>query len=90
MKKNRLYLVFTAVCIGFLLSGCAKAKEDRCDELYDDFINASTAFGTAPSEATCNDYKDAWHDYVSGCEAIPASVRAQYEDLLESMDCSIY
>jgi|WetSurMetagenome_2_1015567.scaffolds.fasta_scaffold282693_2 hypothetical protein len=89
MKKIKLFFAFGMVCAGFFLTSCAP-KADRCNELYDDVSAAITAFGSNPSEASCNDYKNSISDYYDGCAAIPASTRASLDAALESMDCSVY
>jgi hypothetical protein len=89
MKKFRLHMALGLVALGFIVASCAP-KADRCNELYDDVSAAITAFSSNPSEATCNDYKNAIGDYYDGCAAIPASTRASLDAAIESMDCTVY
>jgi hypothetical protein len=89
MKKFRLYILSAFALTAFIFSGCAP-KADRCNELYDGISVAITAFSSNPSEASCNDYKNAINDYYDGCGAISASTRASLDAALQSMDCTIY
>ncbi len=88
MKKFKIYLVLLAISTLFILSSCTKKKS--CTELESDISSAAAAFGTNPTQQTCEDYFDAIHDYYDGCETVPASVRASYDAWLNSVDCSIY
>ncbi len=90
MKRTRIYLVLTLLSLVFVFTSCKKESARSCEELSTDFNNAITAFGTNPSEATCNGYKDAWHDYVDGCTTLSPAIRAQYDDILDGMDCTTF
>ena len=88
MKKYRIYLVLVLLGTLFILTSCAKAREDRCAELLDDVSVAATAFGNSFTEETCNAYFEAIQDYYEGCDNIPASYKATYDDVLDNYDCS--
>jgi hypothetical protein len=89
MKKFKVYLVLALISMVFVFNSCNKVSEKNCDELSNNFTSASTAFGTNPSEATCNDYKAAWDDWMDGCP-VSAAYIDQFEALMESIDCTIY
>jgi hypothetical protein len=90
MKNNRIYLVLVLICTVFILTGCAKSKADKCEELLNDVSSAATAFGSDISEATCIDYYQAINDYFDGCDNVPSSTRSTYQSWLDTYDCSIY
>ena len=88
MKKLKLYLALFAISTLFILSACTKKKS--CDELATEVSDAATAFGLNPSQQTCEDYVDAIQNYYDGCSTVPASVRASYDQWLNSVDCTVY
>lgn len=77
----------------FLFSDCAKKTENKtndCEALADAAATASTAFVSNPTEATCQAYVQAIHDYYTGCDLIPDATKQAYDAWLASADCSFY
>jgi hypothetical protein len=95
MKRLRLLFFPAILCLVLSLSNCKKSdsKNDlsgNCDALVEDVSKAADAFVADMSEATCNDYYDAIENYYDGCNEIPASLKDEYDQWLESIDCSIF
>ena len=93
MKRSKIYIVLVLISALFLFDGCKKKTEDKADDctsLSENASNASQAFITNPSEATCEAYVQAIHDLYNGCTAISAAIKDNYDAWLASVDCSIY
>lgn len=91
MKKTRLYLALVLVSTLFLFGGCSKKSDNKvenCDALSQTAVDAATAFGANPTEATCQAYVNAIQDLYDGCSTISASAKQAYDQFLASADCS--
>jgi hypothetical protein len=90
MKKFNIAVLILLFGMAMMSDGCKKSKEDTCPNLEDNVIAASNAFGSNPSQATCEDLYNAIQDWYKGCDAIPPSLRQQYDAMLNSLDCSAF
>ena len=96
MKRKIVFWVGSVLIIfSFLtvLVSCHKIVEDtlqqRCENLLDTATDVSNTFVNNPTEATCEDYKDALQDYIDGCRSYTYYNQA-LEASLASIDCSVY
>ena len=88
MNRKRIYSLLMLLSMVIIFSACRKVKEDRCNELETKMDDAGNVFSNNPTQATCEDYIDAIHDWYDGCD-VPATLRPYYDAILD-YDCSIY
>lgn len=91
MKKIKLSVLVLIFSMAFLVT-CNKdddnKKTDRCPALATDVSSALTAFAQNPTQATCEAYIEAIHDYYDGCTLITAAERAQLDAALSGTNCT--
>jgi uncharacterized protein YceK len=89
MKKSMVFVGLMMFFTIILLSGCKKeeTKTENCNELHTNYASATTAFITAPSEATCNAYKEALVAYLNGCAILSPADKKELQDTLDDEDC---
>ena len=97
MKRNFLLMLIIAA-FSLVLTSCIKKDkdddgllQDRCNRLYDDWIETTNAFIADMNEQTCEDNKDAYEDFINGCSTLYTQAqRDAWQESLDSWDCSVY
>ncbi len=92
MKRSKIYFGILLLFTVILLSGCKKKEEKTvsCEDLYTNYVNATTTFLTTPTEATCVAFEEAVQAYLNGCAILTPTEKQDLQDALEDNDCSVY
>lgn len=94
MKKIRTLL--SVLMLGFVLlsvNSCKKVTDpltnpQNCDAMIEAYSTAINAYVMDPTEANCEVLVDALYNLANNCAYLSPQEKQQYNEELESIDCS--
>lgn len=90
MKRSKIYIVLSLLCVALVMGGCVKKAVDNlfdCTTAASELSTAEYNYEDDATAANCEAYHEAIRKYLDECDDVNADVRADYEDELEE-DCS--
>ncbi len=88
MKKFFSIISVAALLFAGLSFTSCESDEEKCEELLEKAVAASTAWSLDPmNNQLCLDYKNAIQDYFDGCDLIDDATKTSYEAALQLLEC---